>query len=195
MFVPTPKPVNTSMIDGKGAPKMSSTELSQNLSRMEWWSMDMFFIISSLITPYSIEVAETEKGVKNMDNEQKIKENINREQGILTKSKTCFSVGLQVPGGVEAAKLKNWVFKVKTSDNKLYELFYMPSERYPDEPKVSPSQAYAWLNGGYVCSKDLIPIKNNFEFHAIPQLIHGDLGAARVLRWEVIGETKKSASN
>ena len=186
MFVPASKPISKSMLDGKGAQKLTSTELSQSLSRIEWWSMDMFFIASSLITPYSIEISEKEKGIKNLESEDKIKENIKREQDLYTKSKTCFSVGFQVPGGVEPARLKNWVFKVKTSDNKLFELFYMPSEKYPDDPKPSPVQAYSWVNGGYLCSKEIIPIKGNFEFHAIPQMIHGELGEARVLKWQFI---------
>jgi len=192
MFIPEAKPINSSMIDGKGKQSLTLSEVAQGLTRTEFWNMDMFYISASLVTPYSIELSEKEKGQKNLDSNEQIERNIKKEKSKFTDLKTCFVVGFMVPGSAEAAQFKNWVFKVKMSDNQIHELKYLPTEQYPDIGKPSPVQALSWMNGGYVCSQKPLLLVNNFELHSIPQLIYGELGGPRVLKWEVDGARKES---
>jgi hypothetical protein len=121
------------------------------------------------VFPYTekyISLSETENGTKNMDSQEKIKQNINLKNSSLTENKLCFNVQVETFNGLDFAKSINFVLKLIDSEYNIHEL---KTKTELDVPDLNVRYS-KWYNSFISCTDKKIKLEKQIKLNVIPQL-------------------------
>jgi hypothetical protein len=121
------------------------------------------------VFPYTekyISLSETENGTKNMDSQEKIKQNINLKNSSLTENKLCFNVQVETFNGLDFAKSRNFVLKLIDGESNIHEL---KTKTELDVPDLNVRYS-KWYNSFISCTDKKIKLEKQIKLNVIPQL-------------------------
>lgn len=145
-----------------------------------------YSVEATLYTDALISAQEKEKGKMNMETDDKIKNEIEKFQKVLTKDSTCFMFTVHTYG-IEKAKFTNWVAKLKDSDGKLHEIKFDNVVGVQSVPKTYQDiNGRDWHNSSAGCTKTRLKLDKTFQVYLIPQIKNFKDEEPTVLTWELL---------
>lgn len=166
---PQSKPLDVSLIKGKDAKITDFEQALIELARSGKICDEKHRVGGIYITPYYIDLQTRKKGLRNLDNEKKIKVDISTAQKSLAKLQ-CIFVNLKVKGSIQDAQFKNWVIKIKDSSGNVYETKPLMNGPFKDLPKPEMHNGdTVWGNHNMLCTQKSFKPEEGFSVYLIPQ--------------------------
>lgn len=159
--------LTSSASDLKSSMTLSNKELQSD------YSVDAF-----LYTDTYIELNEKEKGLKNMDDQKKIDQNILSEKKAFTNNKTCILLSTS-SFDINKTKSNAYVLKLQDSDLRLHDMYIQEEKFLPDHLTSASSYMVSttYYNSFISCVDKKINLENEIKLFVIPQL-KSDAGMA-----------------
>lgn len=139
-------------------------------------------IESTLWVDSLIEAEETQRGRKQMDDQEKTDKKIADLKAVYTKDKTCFNISVQTYS-IDTAKFEYWTAKLEDHEGNKHEVTFTNTDGVESVPTsiYSRHDVWRWLNVSQACGPKL-PLEKGIKLHLISTLMND--APVTTLEWQ-----------